>query len=164
MELFEEIWKKLLVVLTHFLVGGRRVPILSLSTSPSYNKCFLAKKIPQRDLGCNYKAGRKAVHEHLQEHPTAGFLSRSWLDLQPKRKCSAAPQVVASPVKRCVDAVGGWWLDLLHPAWWEQWKYKLIIGFQQMRVEGGRCWEILYSVSFVLSLPNSSCEIGSFII
>lgn len=51
--------------------------ILSLNTSSSYNECFLAKKILQRDVGCDYKAGKKAVHAHLREHPTAGFLSRS---------------------------------------------------------------------------------------
>lgn len=54
LELFEEIWKKLLSFVLVWFRGGRRgVSILSLNTSSSYNKNFLAKKIPWRDLWCN---------------------------------------------------------------------------------------------------------------
>lgn len=78
--------------------------ILSLNTSSSYNKCFLAKKLLQRDVGCNYKGGSKAVRAHLQRHPAAGFLSRSWLGLQPRLDAERLPGCGLSremPCSRC---------------------------------------------------------------
>lgn len=68
--------------------------ILSLNTSPSYNKYLRAKKIPWRDLWCNCRqAGKQG--EHMPAPPAAGC-SRSWFDLQPG--CSAGQLPVLWPL------------------------------------------------------------------
>jgi len=55
-----------LVFLVWVFLGERRVSILSLKMCLNYNKCFLAEKILQRAVVCNYRGGRGAVHAHLQ--------------------------------------------------------------------------------------------------
>lgn len=75
LELFEEIWKKLLGLVWFCFglgEGGGGVSILSLNTSSSYNKYFLANKIPRRDLWCNYRLAGKQC-EHIPAPPAAGL-------------------------------------------------------------------------------------------
>lgn len=63
--------------------------ILSLNTSSSYTKYFLAKKIPRRDLWCNYRQAGKQC-EHIQHLQLLGC-SRSGFDLQPSSGVGQLP-------------------------------------------------------------------------